>query len=123
MENQILQLEKKYWQGMANHDFQTVKNLTHFPCLVAGKKGVMNVDEASYKKMFESGKDQQLEVQDISNVESQTINEGTAIIAYLITLAYGEESMSCACTSTWVKENDSWRCAMHTESDLEKITA
>ncbi|MBS0031806.1 nuclear transport factor 2 family protein [Chitinophaga sp. 22321] len=123
MKNQILELEKKYWDGMKNHDFQTVKSLTYFPCLVAGKNGVLNVDEASYKKMFESGKDKQIEVEDISNVESQMINERTAIIAYLITLEYDGTSMSCACTSTWVKQNDSWLCAMHTESDLEKQTA
>jgi len=37
MELQIIELEKKYWQGMENHDYETVKNLTHFPCIIAGK--------------------------------------------------------------------------------------
>lgn len=120
MENQILELEKKYWHGMESHDFQTVKDLTFFPCLVAGKNGVSSVDEATYQKMFESGKDKQTKVLNISSVESQIIQETTAIIAYLIELAYDGKSMSCACTSTWVKDNDHWRCAMHTESELEK---
>lgn len=120
MDNQILELEKKYWHGMETHDFQTVKSLTFFPCLVAGKRGVNKVHEDAYKSMFESGKDKQTKVLDISSAESQIINETTAIIAYLIELEYDGKSMRCACTSTWVKDTDKWLCAMHTESDLEK---
>ncbi len=120
MENQILEFERKYWQGMESHDFNTVKNLTYFPCIVAGKKGVNTVDEAAYKKMFDSGKNIQTKVWNISAAESQTINETTAIVAYLIELEYDGKRMSCACTSTWVKDQDKWLCAMHTESDLEK---
>lgn len=48
---------KKYWHVMENHDFQTVKSLTYLPCIVAGKKGVNSGNEASCKRMFESGKD------------------------------------------------------------------
>lgn len=55
METQIIELEKKYWQGMENHDYETVKNLTLFPCIIAGKNGVQSIDESKFKKMFESG--------------------------------------------------------------------
>lgn len=120
MENQILELEKKYWHGMETHDFQTVKSLTYFPCIVAGKNGINSVDEPTYKKMFESGENKKTKVLNISAVNSQTINETTAIIGYVIALSYDGKSMTCACTSTWVRDKDSWLCAMHTESDLEK---
>lgn len=123
MENQILDLEKKYWKAMESRDFDTVKSLTRFPCIVAGKDGVRSVDEPTFKKMFESGKDRQLKVLNISDTETQTIGD-SAIIAYLIELEYtmeGQQSSGkCACTSTWVKDNNSWVCAMHTESDLKK---
>ena len=33
MEMEIMELEKKYWQGMENRNYETVKNLTHFPCI------------------------------------------------------------------------------------------
>ena len=123
MKTQILELEKKYWKAMESHDFQTVKELTHFPCIVAGKDGVKSVDETSFQMMFESGKNNQIKILDISGVQSQTIAESTAIIAYLIELEYhmdGKKSaLKCACTSTWVKQNDTWTCVMHTESDLK----
>jgi len=123
MENQMLDLEKKYWKAMESRDFDTLKILTHFPCIVAGKDGVRSVDEATFKKMFESGEGRQLKVLNISEAETQTIGD-SAIIAYLIELEYtmeGQQSSGkCACTSTWVKNNNNWVCAMHTESDLIK---
>jgi len=122
MENQILELEKKYWKAMETRDFNTVKTLTHFPCIVAGKDGIRSVDEPSFKKMFDSGEGRQLKVLNISDAESEIIGEDNAIIGYLIELEYGvdgqKSSGKCACTSTWVKENNNWICAMHTESDL-----
>lgn len=122
MEKEILELEKKYWQAMEDHDFETVKKLTRFPCIVAGKTGVKSVDEVSFKNMFESGANAKIKVLNFSNIESQTVSKKSAVIAYQIELgtAYNEQnsSMKCACTSTWTKEDDEWVCAMHTESEL-----
>lgn len=123
MKNEILGLERKYWEGMAADDYETVKNLTKFPCIVAGKQGVMSVDEPSYKTMFEKGSGRNMEVKNISN-EQVEAGKDHAMIAYLIELNYNGNDMKCACTSTWVKEDGQWRCAMHTETDLEdKATA
>lgn len=124
METQILELEKKYWKGMEAGNFEIVKDLTRFPCIVAGKDGVRSVDEETFKKMFDSGKSRQLKILNISGAETQTIKGNTAILAYLIELEYHVDeqrsSGKCACTSTWVNENGNWVCAMHTESDLRK---
>lgn len=118
MKDNIINLEKKYWDAMANKDFETVKSLTKFPCIVAGRNGVMSVDEAAYEKMFNSN-DKAMEVKSISDEQVQT-GEDHAMLAYLIDLSYDSTSMKCACTSTWIKENGDWKCAMHTESDLVK---
>ncbi|SMD08735.1 nuclear transport factor 2 family protein [Pedobacter nyackensis] len=123
MENQILELEKKYWKAMETRDFNTVKSLTHFPCIVAGKDGVRSVDESTFKKMFDSGEGSRLKVLNISDAQSEIMSEDSAVVAYLIELEYGAEnkksSGKCACTSTWIMENGNWVCAMHTESDLK----
>ncbi len=123
METQILELEKRYWQAMEDHDYETVKKLTRFPCIVAGKSGVKSVDEATFKNMFESGANAKIKVLNISDVETQKVSKKSAVIAYLIELgtAYdvqGGPSVKCACTSTWTKEDDEWVCALHTESEL-----
>lgn len=119
MKNEIIELEKQYWNGMSQHDYETVRGLTKFPCIVAGKNGVMTVDEPSYKKMFEQVKDRKLTVKSISEEQVQTGNDH-ALIAYLVQVDYNGETMDCACTSTWVKEGGKWLCAMHSESDLER---
>ncbi|MBA0885277.1 nuclear transport factor 2 family protein [Flavobacterium undicola] len=124
METQIIELEKKYWQGMENHDYETVNKLTRFPCIIAGKNGVQSVDEASFKKMFESGEGNKIKVLNFSNVVAQLVAENTAIIAYLIELGMeGDKQkppMKCACTSTWTKENNNWVCTLHTEAELSQ---
>jgi ketosteroid isomerase-like protein len=124
METQIIELEKKYWQGMENHDYETVKNLTHFPCIIAGKNGVQSVDEANFKKMFESGNGDKIKVLNFSDVETQLIVENAAVIAYQIELGIVDDKqkapMKCACTSTWTIENNNWVCVLHTEVELSK---
>ncbi|GAB3422582.1 nuclear transport factor 2 family protein [Niabella aquatica] len=123
METNILDLEKKYWQAMESRDFETVKSLTRFPCITAGRDGVKNVDADTFKKMFDAGKSRQMKVLDISKEEIQVINDA-AIIAYHIQLEFnvdGQPSFfECVCTSTWVNANNDWLCAMHTESDLSR---
>jgi len=124
METQIIELEKRYWKGMENHDYETVKNLTLFPCIIASKNGIQSVDETTFKKMFESGDGDKIKVLNISDVESKLIIENTAIIGYQIELGIGGDkqnsSMKCACTSTWVKQNNHWVCALHTEAELSQ---
>jgi ketosteroid isomerase-like protein len=124
METQIIELEKRYWQGMENHDYEAVKKLTRFPCIIASKNGVQSVDGTNFKKMFESGNAYKIKVLNFSNVEAQSVGENGAVIAYLIELGIigdkQKEPMKCACTSTWVKENNNWVCALHTEADLSQ---
>lgn len=124
METQIIELERKYWQGMENHDYETVKNLTRFPCIIASKNGVQSVNEDKFKQMFESGDGDKIKVLCISNVEAQLISDTTAIIGYLIELGIADDKektpMKCACTSTWIKEKNNWVCALHTEAELSK---
>lgn len=124
MESQIMELEKKYWQGMENHDYETVKNLTHFPCIIAGKTGLQSVDEVTFKKMFESADGNKIKVLNISDVETQLLAENTAVTAYQIELEMADDKqntqMKCVCTSTWIKENNNWVCALHTETELSQ---
>lgn len=120
METEIFNLEKKYWQGMEDHQYETVKNLTHFPCIIAGRNGVQSVDEPSFKKMFESGEGDKIKVLGYLDVISQLPTQQTAVTAYVIELLDTKEnkSVKCSCTSTWIKENDRWLCMLHTETEL-----
>lgn len=105
---------------MEDHQYETVKNLTHFPCIIAGRNGVQSVDEPSFKKMFESGEGSKIKVSGYLDVISQLPTQQTAVTAYVIELLDTKEnkSVKCSCTSTWIKENDRWLCMLHTETEL-----
>ncbi len=123
MEVQIIELEKKYWHGVEHNDYETVKNLTLFPCIVAGKNGVQSISEAEFKKMFDSGQTNKIKVLNIYDVKEKLIAENTAVIGYYLDFTILDDSqktpIKCVCTSTWIKENNKWACAMHTETELE----
>jgi len=120
MQDQLLALEKKYWAAMEDHHYETVKSLTRFPCIIAGKNGVRNVDEAAFKEMFESGAGVKMKLKNISGVVSANLDDNTAVIAYIAEIELeGQPGIrKCANASTWIRQNGSWVCALHTESDL-----
>lgn len=122
MDKKIIELEKAYWKAMETKDFETIKRLTRFPCITVGKEGINSIDEPTFKQRFDSAGNMKLTVKDISHIESQMIHDTSAVIAYQITLAYDMEGKtqtnSCACSSTWSKENDQWKCVLHTESEI-----
>jgi len=124
MEMKIIELEKKYWHGVENDDYETVKNLTLFPCIVAGKNGIQSINEEEFKKMFDSGQTNKIKVLNIYDVKEKLISENTAVIGYLLDFTILDDSqktlIKCVCTSTWIKENNKWACVMHTETELEK---
>ncbi len=109
---------------MQNHNYNTVKSLTHFPFIVAGQDAVRSGGDPSFKKMFDSGEGKQLKVLNISSEEVQVMNNH-ANIAYLIELEYNMDgkkpSAKCASASTWLKENNHWVCGLHTESQLKNL--
>lgn len=109
---------------MENHDYETVKNLTRFPCIIAGKNGVQSIDEPKFKEMFESGDGDKIKILNFSDIETQLVAEDAAVIAYSIELGLldneQKDPMKCACTSTWVKENNNWVCVLHTEAELSQ---
>nr|WP_233173089.1 DUF4440 domain-containing protein [Flavobacterium sp. ASV13] len=108
METKIIELEKKYWEAMEKHDYETVRNLTMFPCMIAGKSGLQSVDESMFKKMFESVENGKIKVLNISDVDEKLISDNTTIIGYLIELEMTDDKqnspMKCICTSTWIKK-------------------
>ncbi|WP_286971840.1 DUF4440 domain-containing protein [Flavobacterium sp. UBA4854] len=123
MEGQIIELEKKYWNGVENNDYETVRNLTFFPCIVAGKNGIQSISEVEFKNMFDSGQTNKIKVLNIYDVKEKLIAENTAVIGYRLDFEIVDQSqkapIKCVCTSTWVKENNKWACVMHTETELE----
>lgn len=119
----IIGLEKKYWQAMVEHDMQTALSLTDFPCVVAGPQGVQSIDKAQFEKMFNSHDQEEIKKFDfVNDPEVRQLSDDSAVVAYktrsLVAKDGKEQPMEAIDTSTWIKRDNKWLCAMHTEIPL-----
>lgn len=121
IEDEIITLETAYWDSMKDDDLQTSLSLTYEPSIVGGAQGVMSIDHAGFRKMSEQ-KTWKLNDYTIDNMNVLPIGKNVVIVGYGIKLdmeADGQPiKMECAETSTWVKTDDGWKCAQHSESPI-----
>ena len=120
MENELLTLEREYWQAIKDKDAEAVGRLTDFPCIIAGAQGVTRLDEKTYNAMladdawairsFDLDRDAQVRM----------VADDVAVVAYKVreelTVKGQPVRLDAADTSVWVRREGRWRCAAHTES-------
>lgn len=117
----LVNLEKKFWQSMVDNDTDTALSLLEEPALMVSSHGAMKFDHAGYKKMAEHGT-MIVKSFRLSDMEVVFPQDDTAILIYNVqqTLSprQGGESITQEMmdSSVWVRTDDSWRCAMHTET-------
>jgi hypothetical protein len=119
IKKEILDLENRFWKSMKDKDVDAALQLTADPCIVTGAQGVSTIDRATFTKMMSTAKWALCDFR-IDNVQVQQLGEDVAIIGYKvhedITVDGSRLTLDAADTSTWVRQNGSWLCAMHTES-------
>ena len=54
VENELLNLETKFWQSIKIKDFETALSITDDPCLVVGPTGVASIDKEKFRDMMNS---------------------------------------------------------------------
>ena len=120
----IERLEKDFWQSMVDKDADKAAAMIAEPSLVTGPSGTMRLDPQLYKEMTEQG-DWELDEFEFSDVEVIFPNEDTGIIAYKVhqtgTMKGERMDLNCADSSTWVRDGDGWKCALHTETILGEM--
>lgn len=119
LENELLSLEKKFWQAIVDKDLYTSVSLATDPCIVTGGQGVAKIDHRTFIKMSE---DSPWELHDFafSDVKVQRVTDDVAVIAYKVredlTVDGEKMTLEAADASTWVKKDGEWLCVLHTES-------
>jgi hypothetical protein len=121
LDQEILDLEKQFWQSMIDKDPEAGVRLTADPCIVTGAQGVSRIDSKTFAKMVEHG-GWILHDYEFSDVKVERVTDNVAVIAYKVrenlTVDGKKLSMEAADASTWVRDGDGWKCALHTESVL-----
>lgn len=121
VEQELKQVEERYWRAMKEKDVPTLEELTDFPCLVTGAQGVASIDRATFATMVQ---DSHWTIEDVrlSDIRTRRVSDDVAVVAYKVRerlLVDGKPvTLEAADLSTWIRRNGSWACAAHGESIL-----
>ena len=103
VKEELVTLEKQFWQAMVDRDIDAALKLTNDPCIVAGQ-GVSRISKEKFGEMMKTG-DWTLHKFELRDVEVKQLTDDVAIIGYKVReeLTVGGEPvvMEAADASTW----------------------
>jgi ketosteroid isomerase-like protein len=121
----LIELEKKFWQSMVTQDTRTAAELLTEPALMVSSHGAMKFDREGYRKMAQQGT-MVLTAFELSDVDVLFPSDTTAIVTYRVKQVVAPRAKGGSAieqemndTSTWVRKDVGWQCAMHTETPVE----
>lgn len=120
--NDIIELERRYWQAMKDGDAQTARNLSAESCLITSAQGSSTLSADQLAAMIPSAQYELKDFRIADGAKVHFVGDDVAISAYQVhedLIVDGEPvGIDCALSSTWVKRDGQWKCAAHVESLL-----
>jgi len=120
VENQIVELERRYWQALVNGDNDTTVMLSDDPCIVAGAQGIASLDRQAVAGMMRQATWKLRGFEIDPDLKVRQIGDDVVVLAYKVredlTVDGRELKIEASDTSTWVRRDGRWRCVLHTEA-------
>jgi len=121
IDNELLTLEKQYWDAIKSKDASTAARLTDDPCVVVGPQGVGQVDRKALAGMIEGAPYKLTKYRlDDRDVHVRAVADDVAVIAYKVQedlVVDGKPTtLEAYDSSVWVRRDGKWVCALHTET-------
>jgi hypothetical protein len=120
IENELIDLEKQYWQAIKDKDADAAMRLTDDKCIVTGAQGVATLDRKHVGIMLSSGDWTLDEFELGEDMQIRVVNDDVAIVAYKVkeklTVEGKPVTLEAADSSTWARREGRWLCALHTEA-------
>ena len=120
IEKDLMKLERSYWQAIKDGDVDTALSLTDDGCILAGPQGVERINRERFIAMMRNAPGQLRDFQIGSDVQVRQLDDAVAVLAYTVreelTVDGKPLTVDAAESSTWVRRNGRWACAMHTEA-------
>ncbi|HEV7609973.1 MAG TPA: nuclear transport factor 2 family protein [Steroidobacteraceae bacterium] len=119
--NTLIDLENRFWQSLVDQDTDSALELLSQPALMVGEHGAMKFDHAGYRKMAEKGP-MVLTRFELSKMDVLFPNDSTAVLTYHVKQEVAPRGdgkptvQEMHDTSIWIKQDDGWKCVMHTET-------
>jgi hypothetical protein len=121
LEQELRELEQRYWSAIQSKDTRAIEELTDFPCIVTGAQGVARVDRATFTKMLQDGS-YTIDNFELSDVQVRSLTDDVAVVAYTVreelTVDGKPVTLEAADLSTWVRRDGTWVCPAHSEAIL-----
>ena len=120
-DQELLALERQYWDALKDRDARTVGRLTAEDSTIAGASGVGSVDPRSIVKMIESAPYRITGYRiDPQSTRINRLCDDTVTIAYAVHEDLEVDGkpvgLDAFDTSVWKKSDTGWTCVLHTES-------
>jgi len=119
---EIVALEKSYWDALTKKDGRRTAQLSGKTALVTGSRGVTSISKDKMAKMTEEG-NWTLDSYTFEDVEVVMPTPDVAIVAYTVrqkvTMDGKQQDLRAADSSTWVRGMDGWECHAHSECFLK----
>jgi hypothetical protein len=120
IEQDLLGLEKQYWEAIKHRDVETAMRLSDDSCIIAGAHGVERIDRATLAKMMTSASYTLQDFTISDDAQVRVLGDDVAVLAYDVHERLKVDGQTVALdaaeASTWVRRNGRWLCALHVES-------
>jgi uncharacterized protein (TIGR02246 family) len=120
VEQELLELEKQYWQAIKEKDVDAAMRLTDDPCFITGAQGVARINRQSLAALMNAARYTLQDFKLSDDAQVRRLSDDVAIIAYKVyeklTVEGQPVTLEAADSSTWVRRDGRWLCALHTES-------
>jgi hypothetical protein len=120
VEQELLGLERQYWQAIKDKDVESAMRLSDESCIVAGAQGVGSLDRNTLAAMMKAASYTLNDFEISKDAKVRLLGDDVAIVAYKVredlTVEGKPVTLEAADSSTWVRRNGRWVCALHTES-------
>jgi ketosteroid isomerase-like protein len=121
IEAKLMDYEKQYWQAIKDRDVPAAMRLTDDPCIITGAQGVARITRTAFAGMLQAG-GWTLHEFTLSEMQLRLLGDDVAIIAYKVkeqlTVDGKSLTVEAADSSTWIRREGQWMCALHTEALL-----
>ena len=121
IEGKLVDYEKQYWQAIKDRDVPAAMRLTDDPCIITGAQGVARITRTAFAGMLQAG-GWTLHEFTLSDMQVRLLGDDVAVLAYkvkeLLTVDGKSLTVEAADSSTWIRREGVWMCALHTEALL-----
>jgi len=120
-DQELLALERSFWDALKSRDARTVARLTAHDSTVAGASGVAGLDPSSIAKMIESAPYTMADYRiDPQSVRINRLCDDVVAITYGVHEDLEVDGkpvkLDAFDSSVWKKVDSGWACVLHTES-------